>query len=175
MLKKIEIIFVSMFLYIISSTISYCIVLKKMSDTNETRPLYLKFKDACDSRELQKMYLNCHLMFKEIYRSKSTFIANDFDQAFGEGIQSLLQSHDSSQHLVQMLEFAKSIFLTEDLPHALDLTNYFRCCWQDGYFENCKAMLELTKTTPYHVKLSIEENKEYSKNVAVVSGLSGDV
>ena len=132
--------------------ITYYEFLSKMTN-KEIHPLALKFKRACDSRDLHKMRLSCHYMFNETLE-RDKFTTTDLAKAFEYGIQSILRTHDHANLYVQIHKHAESIFeSSNDLHHMFDLNDCFCYCWQNGYTENCNAMIELSKTTSYYVSL----------------------
>ena len=77
----------------------------------------------------------------------------------------LLQCYLQSQHfqaLRHLLIVLRPVLIAND--HDLDMTNYFRCCWQDHWYFSCVVLLEMKHNNLYQVNITEQEFNDFNED-----------
>lgn len=67
-----------------------------------------------------------------------------------DNIQNFLQNHRPNELIEFMIN---TIDVIRDNDGSFDIENYFRCCWQDGWYLSCMALSTIVMDTPYILQL----------------------
>lgn len=73
-------------------------------------------------------------------------------------LQPLMQSHNYDA-LERMLHTLRPVYLATNTD--LDVTNFFRCCWQDGWYFSCVVLINISRVGLYNLDISDDEFFEF--------------